>query len=95
MIYQRRRDKILETLHKIGIQTNIPKAGLYIWAKCPERYSSIRFAEDLLEKVGVVVTPGIGYGPNSEEYFRMSVTIPDEQLEKGLSKIAEWKNRTR
>jgi LL-diaminopimelate aminotransferase len=90
-IYQRRRDKIIETLHKIGIKTNSPPAGLYVWAQCPPGYTSTKFAEDLLEQTGVVVTPGAGYGPNSDGYIRLSVTVTDDQLEKGLKKIASWK----
>jgi LL-diaminopimelate aminotransferase len=92
-IYQARRDKILEVLHQIGIKAAKPQASLYIWAKCPEGYSSAEFAEDLLEQSGVVVTPGNGYGPNGEGYFRISMTIADSQLDKGLAKLAGWKNR--
>jgi LL-diaminopimelate aminotransferase len=90
-IYQRRRDKIIDTLHNVGIRTNSPQAGLYIWAKCPPGYTSSIFAEDLLEQTGVVVTPGIGYGPGSDGYVRLSVTVADDQLEKGLKRIADWK----
>jgi Aspartate/tyrosine/aromatic aminotransferase len=43
-----------------------------------------------LDKVGVVVTPGIGYGRNGEGYVRLSVTIPDALLLKGLSRMAQW-----
>ena len=92
VIYQRRRDQILRTLQKIGIQAQKPKASLYIWAKCPQGYSSSEFAEDLLEQVGVVVTPGRGYGPNGEGYFRVSLTIDDKSLEKGLARLSNWTN---
>jgi len=93
-IYQRRRDLIVDMLNSIGLEAKPPKAGLYIWAKVPEGYSSTDFATDLLEKVGVVVTPGIGYGKNGEGYVRLSLTIPDARLVKGLSRLAEWR-RTR
>ena len=92
IIYQRRRDQILRTLQKIGVQAQKPKASLYIWAKCPQGYSSSEFAEDLLEQVGVVVTPGRGYGPNGEGYFRISLTIDDKSLEKGLARLSNWTN---
>ena len=92
VIYQRRRDQILRTLQKIGIQAQKPKASLYVWAKCPQGYSSSEFAEDLLEQVGVVVTPGRGYGPNGEGYFRVSLTIDDKSLEKGLARLSNWTN---
>jgi LL-diaminopimelate aminotransferase len=93
LIYQRRRDKIINTLGSLGIQASNPKASLYIWVKCPTGYKSAEFAEDLLEQVGVVVTPGNGYGPTGEGYFRISLTISDDQLEKGLLKLKAWKNK--
>ena len=89
-IYQRRRDLIVDTLNKMGLEANPPKASLYIWAKVPKGYNSVEFANDLLDKVGVVVTPGIGYGRNGEGYVRLSVTIPDASLLKGLSRMAQW-----
>jgi len=69
-----------------------PKAGLYIWAKVPEGYTSIGFTTDLLDKVGVAVTPGIGYGKAGEGYVRLSLTIPDAALVKGLSRLATWRS---
>jgi LL-diaminopimelate aminotransferase len=92
-IYQKRRDKVIKTLKSIGIKSNIPKASLYVWAKCPDGYKSAEFAEDLLEQVGVVVTPGNGYGPTGEGYFRISLTISDAMLDKGIAKLGEWTNR--
>jgi len=90
-IYQRRRDLIVDMLNSIGLEAKPPKAGLYIWAKVPEGYSSAEFTTDLLEKVGVVVTPGVGYGKNGEGYVRLSLTIPDASLVKGLSRLAGWR----
>ena len=52
-------------------------------------------AADLLEKVGVAVTPGTGYGKNGEGYVRLSLTIPDATLVKGLSRLAGWRNTRR
>ncbi|MBA7672189.1 LL-diaminopimelate aminotransferase [subsurface metagenome] len=89
-IYQRRRDLIVDTLNSIGLDAKPPKAGLYIWAKVPQGYSSVDLANSLLEEVGIVVTPGIGYGKNGEGYVRLSLTIPDAMLEKGLSRLAKW-----
>jgi len=91
-IYQRRRDLIVETLNKIGLRTDPPKASLYIWAQVPEGYTSREFTNDLLEQVGVVVTPGTGYGKNGEGYVRLSLTLPDASLVKGLSRLAAWRD---
>jgi LL-diaminopimelate aminotransferase len=91
-IYQRRRDLVIETLNRIGLKARPPQASLYVWAKVPEGYSSVQFATELLDKVGVVVTPGTGYGQNGEGYVRLSLTIPDDQLKKGLSRLDQWYN---
>ncbi|MBA7646914.1 LL-diaminopimelate aminotransferase [subsurface metagenome] len=92
MIYQRRRDLVVDILNDIGLEAKPPKAGLYVWAKVPEGYTSVDFATDLLDKVGIAVTPGTGYGKNGEGYVRLSLTIPDVRLVRGLSRLAEWRN---
>ncbi|MFH0768125.1 MAG: LL-diaminopimelate aminotransferase [Chloroflexota bacterium] len=89
-IYQRRRDLVVDVLNRIGLEAKTPKASLYVWAKVPEGYNSTDFATDLLEQVGVVVTPGIGYGKSGEGYVRLSLTIADASLVKGLSRLAGW-----
>ncbi len=91
-IYQRRRDLIIEVLNDIGAEAQPPKAGLYIWAKVPEGYTSIEFTSDLLDNLGIVVTPGTGYGTHGEGYIRLSLTVPDANLVKGLSRLSGWKN---
>jgi len=89
-VYQRRRDRLVEALTRIGLGVRPPKASLYIWARLPEGHTSLEFAGRLLDDVGVVVTPGIGYGPHGEGYVRLSLTIPDERLEEGLRRLVGW-----
>ncbi len=91
-VYQRRRDLVVDMLNNIGLEAKPPKASLYVWAKVPEGFTSIDFAADLLEQVGVVVTPGIGYGQSGEGYVRLSLTISDAGLVKGLSRLAGWRD---
>ena len=90
-IYQRRRDLVVDMLNSIGLETKPPKASLYVWAKIPQGYTSADFATDLLEKVGVVVTPGLTYGKSGEGYVRLSLTISDAALVKGLSRLSGWR----
>jgi LL-diaminopimelate aminotransferase len=94
-IYQRRRDLIVEVLNKIGLKVTPPKASLYIWARVPDGYNSVEFTADLLDQVGVAVTPGVGYGASGEGYVRLSLTIPDVSLVKGLSRLSGWRNTRR
>ncbi len=91
-IYQRRRDLIMEVLEDIGLEARPMQAGLYIWAKVPRGYTSVEFANDLLDKVGVAVIPGLGYGPSGEGYVRLSLTISDAALVKGLSRLGAWQD---
>ena len=94
-IYQRRRDLIIEVLNDIGLEVRVPKASLYVWARVPEGFNSVDFTADLLEQVGVAVTPGVGYGRSGEGYVRLSLTIPDAVLVKGLSRLSAWRNTRR
>jgi len=90
-IYQRRRDRLVAALARMGLGVRPPKASLYLWARLPEGRTSLEFASRLLDEIGVVVTPGIGYGPHGEGYVRLSLTISDEQMEEGLRRLAGWR----
>ena len=90
-IYQRRRDRMVEVLRGIGLEVEMPKASLYIWAKLPNGVTSAEYAARLIEDCSVVVTPGRGYGENGEGYIRLSVTTPDDRLEEGLKRLSAWK----
>ena len=92
-IYQRRRDRLLQTLNQIGLKAKPPRASLYIWARVPDGYNSIEFATTLLDEAGVVVTPGVSYGKHGEGYIRLSLTIPDERLEEAIVRLMAWHKR--
>lgn len=90
-ILQRRRDKLIKVLAKIGLKARIPKATFYIWAKVPQGYTSIDFTKKLLDEAGIAVTPGIGYGKEGEGYIRFSLTLADDRLEEGVNRLLNWK----
>jgi LL-diaminopimelate aminotransferase len=94
-VYQKRRDLVVEMLNRIGLEAKAPQASLYVWAKIPRGFSSVDFTADLLDQVGVAVTPGTGYGKNGEGYVRLSLTIPDAALVKGLSRLSGWRDTRR
>lgn len=94
-ILQRRRDKVTAALRRIGLEVSEPKATLYVWAKIPDGGSSADFAARLIEEQGVVVTPGNGYGPAGEGYVRLSLTLPDEQVDEGVERIARFTSARR
>jgi LL-diaminopimelate aminotransferase len=94
-IFQRRRDKLVEVLNKIGVRARMPKATFYVWAKIPPGYTSMDFAKELLNEVGIAVTPGIGYGKEGEGYIRFSLTVSDDRLEEGVNRLSSWRGRRR
>ena len=87
LVYQRRRDRLVSALRDMGLRVSPPKASLYVWARIPDGTTSVQYATRLLDEVGVVVTPGTGYGPSGEGYVRLSLTIPDERLEEGVRRL--------
>lgn len=91
-VYQKRRDVVVDALMESGWQIEKPKATIYVWAPVPPRFegSSRAFATALLEEVGVVVTPGLGYGQWSEGYYRISLTYPDEVIGEAISRIRDF-----
>ncbi len=86
-VYQKRRDVVFNTLSSVGINAIKPKATFYMWCKVPGGHTSASFATMLLEKAGVVVTPGAAYGSYGEGYFRISLTVPDARLEAAMERI--------
>jgi len=92
-VYQKRRDILVESLNDIGLAVSPPKAAFYIWAKIPEGYTSVEFTTELLDKTGVAVTPGVGYGSAGEGYVRLSITLPDKRLEEGIKRLRNWRKR--
>ncbi len=85
---QSRRDRVLEALTAAGLEPERPLASLYVWSPVPAGTSSIEFATRLIDDAGVIVTPGVGFGPAGEGYFRISLTTPDDRLEEALGRIA-------
>jgi len=88
-LYTARRDVVIDGLAKLGITARSPKATFYIWAEVPNGYDSTSFVAHLLEKAGIVTTPGNGFGDPGEGYFRMALTVSKERLQEALDRIRE------
>ena len=87
LIYKRRRDLLVEGCNALGMHTQTPKAGLYIWAGVPQGVTSHDFADWLFDETGVFVTPGTNFGAAGEGYLRISMTAPDERIETALMRM--------
>ncbi|WP_227767011.1 LL-diaminopimelate aminotransferase [Zhaonella formicivorans] len=88
-VYRERRDVVVDGLNAMGWSLEKPKATFYIWAPVPKGYTSAGFAEVVLEKAGVIVTPGNGYGEYGEGYFRISLCIEKERIIEALRRMQE------
>ena len=87
-VYARRRDIAVGTLTRLGCPVVKPRGSFYVWAPVPKGHTSASFASHVLDKVGVIVTPGSAYGDWGEGYFRVSLTLADERLEEALRRLA-------
>ncbi len=87
LIYKRRRDLLVEGCNALGMHTQTPQAGLYIWAGVPQGTTSHDFADWLFDETGVFVTPGTNFGAAGEGYLRISMTAPDERIETALKRM--------
>ena len=88
-VYQKRRDLVVGTLNTLGWDLEPPLGSIYVWLPTPDGQSSAQFAELLLDRAGVVVAPGRGYGEAGEGFVRISLTVPDELLERAMERLAE------
>lgn len=85
--YSRRRDFVIEGFKKLGWDHRKTLATMYLWLKVPEGYTSKDWCKMVLDTAGVVFTPGIAFGDNSDGYFRVSLVQPDEKLQEALSRL--------
>ena len=86
-IYQSRRDLVVKSLVKAGLETVSPRATFYVWVETPRGYTSAAFATKVLEETGVVITPGTGFGPSGEGYVRLSLTVNGDRLSEAVGRI--------
>ena len=88
-LYRRRRDLVCEALRAIGVDVQPPHGTIYVWAPVPSGCSSSEaYCEHVLERAGVVISPGSIYGPAGEGWFRISLTTPDDRLLTAIERLA-------
>jgi len=86
-IYTRRRDIVINGLNQLGWNLKPTKATFYIWIPTLKGMSSLDFANLLLEKYGIIVTPGIGYGEFGEGFVRIALTVEEKKLEEAIDRL--------
>lgn len=88
-IYEKRRDILIKGLNEMGWKTDKPQATFYVWTQIPEKFcemSCMDFVKKLID-VGVIITPGIGFGQYGEGFVRFALTQPEERIRLALERI--------
>jgi LL-diaminopimelate aminotransferase len=86
-VLRSRQLRLGDAFASIGVDLPLPRATFYLWGRVPAGYDSIGFASAVLDRVGVNLTPGVGFGPGGEGYFRVSVTAPDARVDEACTRI--------
>ena len=90
-IYESRRNVLCEGLSRLGWDFEVPKAGMFVWARFPQEWqdqmSTMDFAMKLLEEGNVAVSPGTGFGTTGEGYLRMALVENENRLRQGVRQI--------
>lgn len=88
--YQERRNALCDGLEGLGWERPNAHGSMFVWAKLPGgRTDSMAFCEELMEKAGVVVTPGASFGPSGEGHVRMALVLPPDQIALAVEAIRE------
>jgi len=85
--YQARRDVLLRGLTEMGLNVIRPDATFYLWARVPQRFTSEDFVVHLLDRTGVLGTPGNGFGDPGAGYIRFALTVSVERIEEAVERI--------
>ncbi len=87
-IYSERRKVLVNGLRELGFDVKMPKGTFYVWFNCG--MSSFDFTQKMVD-IGVIVTPGSGFGESADGYIRMTVTEPVERIRIALQRMKENK----
>ena len=87
-VYQRRRDVLIRGLQHAGLTVDAPRATFYVWPRVPSGYDSAGFVSMLIERTGIVGTPGNGFGPEGEGYIRFALTADVGRLREATARLA-------
>ena len=90
-VYATRRDIVLMALPEAGMSADKPKSTIYVWARIPAGFTSADFANQLLEKAGVSITPGTAFGQHGEGYARISLGQKTERIKEAMERIKNFR----
>ena len=90
-MYTKRRNVVVDGLNQLGWNIELPKATFYVWVPTPNNMNAIDFSNYVLEKTGIIVTPGIGYGKYGEGYVRIALTVDVPRLKEAINRLKDAK----
>ncbi|OAH58302.1 MULTISPECIES: pyridoxal phosphate-dependent aminotransferase [Bacillaceae] len=88
-MYERRRNVFIQACKKIGWDVTAPAGSFFVWLPVPAPYTSVEFADVLLEKAHVVTAPGIGFGTYGEGYVRVGLLTDENRLLEAVERIGK------
>lgn len=86
-VLRRRQQRLVEAFAEAGIELALPQATFYLWGRVPAGYDSMSFVAAVLDQTGVNLTPGVGFGPGGEGWFRVSVTALDDRIDEACRRL--------
>ena len=87
-VFKKRRDILAEELKNLGYKFIKPSATFYLWVKTPQGLTSQEFCKKVIQDLGIVVTPGVGFGNSGEGYFRIALTVGEERLKEVAQRLS-------
>ncbi len=90
-VYKKRRQVLVGGLKKMGFKVHPSTSAFYVWVQVPKGHTSASFCTLVLEKCGIVATPGNGFGASGEGYFRLTITAPEARLKLAVKRLATLK----
>ena len=99
-VYRDRRDRSISALSRLGWDVPTPSMAMYLWMPLPywatkQGWDDERLTADLLEKTGIAITPGSGFGSGGTDWLRLALVRPADELEQAVSRIGPWWNANR
>lgn len=89
--YRARRERLVATLEQAGYEIFPAAATFYVWCRVPGGEGAAAYCQRALAEIGVVVTPGTGFGTGGEGWFRISLTASEKDLDEGARRLAGWR----
>ncbi|MFA5113424.1 MAG: LL-diaminopimelate aminotransferase [Candidatus Margulisiibacteriota bacterium] len=86
-VFEERRNVLIDGLNSLGWKMARPQATFYMWVPVPKGETSASFTEKLLDKCGILVVPGNGYGPSGKGYVRFAITLPKERIAEAIQRL--------